>query len=464
MNKAKLTPPLAEVCQQPLLFQAPNRREVRVTFDEPEITSDAGLLLLMQLPEVSREISSLAACLPDTRKRCEHSYTELISQRVFQILGGYADGNDAESMRHDPLLKLASGRDADARPLASQPTISRFENRPTQKDLLRLFYTQIDAFARAFSPSGKCPPAIVLDIDPSAHLTYGDQQLTLYNHHVGDYCLMPFYVYEGQTGLPIASVIRPGKTPTHQEIKALLKRLVKRLRHHFPTTDIIFRADSHHTKPAVMDWCEEQKISFITGLGPNSRLNKQFQNASAKARARYEKNCRNGMPEKVACIYSSGYYQADSWSHPRRVICRVYHGPQGSDSRFIVTSFREASGQYLYDTVYCGRGSAELMIKEHKLGLGSDRSSCTSALANQFRLCLHNLAYLILHRFRSRVLKGTSLAKASFSRIRLELLKVGARVTIRKTYVRLHLSQNHPLADLWRSLAARCTALRQTSG
>lgn len=219
--------PLAEKFdQQPLLFQAPNGQEIRATFDEPEITSDAGLLLLMQHPDVQTEIKSLADC----RTRSQHSYPELIAQRVFQILGGYEDGNDAQTMRHDPIMKLATGRRADGDPLASQPTICRLENRPTLRELLTIFYAQIDAFPRTYR---KAPAALVLDIDPSAHLTYGDQQLTLYNHHVGDYCLMPFYVYEGQSGLPIATVIRPGnekharKTEKHATRKTCQARMAR---------------------------------------------------------------------------------------------------------------------------------------------------------------------------------------------------------------------------------------------
>lgn len=461
MKNKNLSPPEKNISTEALLFQAPNRKKLRVCFDEPEITSDAGLLLLMQHPSVAREIEAFAECLDDPRTRHTHSTTELVAQRVFQILGGYEDANDCDSMRHDPLLKLAVGREADGEPLASQPTMSRFENAASTKDLLRLFHAQVDAFARAFQASVKKPAAIVLDVDPSAHLTYGDQQLTFYNHHVGDYCLMPFYVYEGQTGLPIASVVRPGKTPTTAEIKALLKRLVKRLRRRLPGVAIVFRADSHHTKPGIMDWCEDRQVEYITGLGPNTRLHEQFADAATEAKAIYQRYREQGHPEKVACVYASGFYQAGTWSQPRRVVCRVYHGPRGSDARYVVTSFHEASARYLYDTVYCGRGAAELMIKEHKLGLGSDRSSCHDVQANQLRLCLSNLAYLILHRFRSRVLKGTKLARASFSRIRLELLKSGARIVIRKTYVGVHLAANHPLKGLWSMLAARCAALRR---
>ena len=442
---------------QPVLFQAPNRREIRVTFDEPRLSSDAGLALLMQDPFTRGYIRDFASAISDRRSRHTHSIGEMVSQRVFQILAGYADGNDCDTLRDDPLFKLAAGRDADGPPLASQPTISRLENLPGKRDLIRLFYCQLDAFIATYATA---PHAIVLDIDPTACLTHGQQELRLFNTHVGDYCLMPFHVYEGQTGKPVATILRPGKTPTAPEIIALLKRIVRHLRRVWPKVDIILRADSHHTKPAVMDWCEAHAVSFITGLGPNSKLNEQFGPFIRAAAEKYERNRSNGRAGEVVCVHASGDYQAGTWSRPRRVVCRVYHGPLGSDTRYIVTSFREAGARYLYDTVYCGRGAAELMIKEHKLGLESDRMSCTSATANQFRLYLHNIAYLILHRFRAVMLKGTRLARASFTRIRLELLKSAARITIRKTYVQLHLGVEHPLRDLWRALAARGRALR----
>ena len=459
--KSNRKEPPRQVCDQPLLFQAPDGGEVRVCFDEPRLTSDAGLILLQQDTFVPRYLKALASCVKDPRKGASHGIDEMIAQRVYQILAGYEDGDDCDALRDEPVFKLAAGRKADGPPLASQPTMSRLENLPGPRDLVRLFYCQLDAFVASYN---KAPEAVVLDIDPTAALTHGQQELQLYNTHVGDHCLMPFHVYEGQTGKPIATILRPGKTPTAKEILALLRRVVRHLRAAWPGVDIIVRADSHHTKPKVMDWCEANAVCFITGLGPNSRLNELFAEAARNAEDAYQRHCDAGEPEKVACAYASANYEAGSWSRPRRVICRVYHGPLGRDMRYIVTSFRDASARYLYDTVYCGRGNAELMIKEHKLGLKSDRMSCTKASANQFRLFLHNAAYLILHRFRARLLKGTALARASFTRIRLELLKSAARLTIRKTFVTLHLAADHPLRRLWRELSVECSELRADSG
>lgn len=415
----------------------------------------------MQDPTVKSAIGQMAGCLKDPRARCQHSLEEMIAQRVYQIIAGYEDGNDCDALRDEAIFKLAAGREAGGSALASQPTISRLENLPGPKELLRIFYAQIDLFVSSYT---KAPSAIVLDVDPTASRTYGQQELQLFNTYVGGYCLMPFHVYEGQSGKPIATILRPGKVPSAEEIKALMKRIVRRLRSHWPEVHIILRADSHHTKPAVMEWCEEHHLDYITGLEPNARLKKLFAHAAQQAKQRYEYYVQRGEPERTACIYASDFYAAGTWNSPRRVVCRVYHGPMGSDMRFIVTTFTQATARYLYDTVYCGRGNAELMIKEHKLGLKSDRMSCTSAHANQFRLFLHNLAYLILHRFRARLLKGTALAKASFTRLRLELFKTAARLTVRKTYVQVHLSRDHQNQKLWQGLSRAFQSIGAAEG
>lgn len=448
--------------QQPLLFQAPGGTEVRVTFDEPQMTSDAGLVLLAQDPFVQKAINKFSSCLTDPRRTPVHGMEEMVAQRVFQILAGYEDGNDCDTFRDNPLFKLLVGREAGDKPLASQPTISRLENLPGKRELIKLFYCQLDLFVESYGE--EIPEAIVVDMDPTAVITHGQQEFQFYNGHIGDHCLMPFHVYEGLSGKLIATVLRSGTTPTAGEVQGLLRRIARHLRSAWPEVQIIFRADSHHTKPAVMDWCEKNKVDFITGLSPNKKLNELFAEKIAQAKANYESLCAAGRENDKAIVFADGNYAANTWSHKRRVVCRVYHGPLGSDVRYIVTSFREADSRYLYTTVYSGRGNAELMIKEHKLGLHSDRMSCTRAEANQFRLFLHSLAYTLLHRFRGTLLKGSTLARASFTRIRLELLKSAARITIRKTFVRFHLSEHHPLKRLWRELSVACSVLQSESG
>lgn len=413
-------------------------RSWETRFDEPELTSDAGLMAVVTSGVADELIARLSAAVHDPRKGARHSGEQLIGQRLFQIIGGYNDADDSDQLRDDIVMRTASGKALEEGGLASQPTVSRLEGRVTKKDLLRMARALFDDYLDSFN--GEAPKMICIDMDPSAHLVYGQQQLGLFNTHVGDTCLMPFYIFDGINGRLMSAILRAGKTPTAPEIIAILKRMVKAIRARFPDTTIMFRADSHHTKPAVMDFLEEHNVEFVTGLAKNASLERLFAADIAEAKERYE--CRQAYdPEtKDLIVFADDYYAAGSWSRERRVIARIIVGPKGVDVRYIVSSFQVATAKYLYTTVYCGRGEAELFIKECKLGLGSDTSPCDKATANQFRLLLHAAAYAILHRFRSTVLVGTKWERSTFAEIRLRLFKIAGRLEVLKTKVRLHVS------------------------
>jgi hypothetical protein len=302
---------------------------------------------------------------------------------------------------------------------------------------------------------------ICIDMDPSAHLTYGQQQLSLFNTHVGDHCLMPFYIFDGCSGKIMTAVLRPGKTPVAGEIITVLKRLVAGIRERWPETRIVFRADSHHTKPEVLDWLHANEVDFATGLAKNEALERLFFDPINQARRDYQRQWERGHrgeggSELIVTRYAEELYAAGSWSQKERVVARIIVGPKGVDVRYIVSSFHQAGAKYLYETVYCQRGNAELFIKECKLGLGSDRSSCNRAESNQFRLLLHVAAYAILHRFRQSVLAGTKWERATFEEIRLRVLKVAGRLEVLKTRVKLHLASavEAMLGEVWRNAAA----------
>lgn len=433
---------------QPTFFDLPDlsRPKTRFYFDEPAVTSDAGLPLLTAIEADLGIIRRMTKAIVDPRRDPTHTVDQLLCQRIFQIAAGSYDANDCDALRHDPVFcHLASKNPEEA--AASQPTMTRFENSLTSKDLLNLAKAQVDVFMASYPVT---PTAIVLDIDPTACLTYGQQELALFNTHVGDHCLMPFHIYEGQSGKIIATILRPGKTPTAAEIKTILKHLIRHLRSKWPETLYILRGDSHHTKPEVMQWMEANKVSYITGLSPNAVLKRLFDKAITAAKKKYQQ-CKQipGWKGDKVVVFASDYYQASTWDQPRRVIARIYCGEEGIDERFIVTDFQEAGAKYLYETAYCGRGNAERFIKEHKLDMGSDRMSCTSAKANQFRLFLHNAAYALLHRLREKALAGTELATASLGQIRLKLLKIGARVKVMKSRLELHMSKQQPWKELF---------------
>jgi hypothetical protein len=432
-------------------------RRWEAQFDEPDLSSDAGLAALVSSGIADGLLVNLAAALDDPRKGAVHSTLQLLRQRTFQILGGYYDANDSDHLRDDTVMRTAAGKALEEGGLASQPTISRLEGSVSKKDLLRMARALFDDYLDSFE--GKAPTMICVDMDPSAHLVYGQQQLGLFNTHVGDHCLMPFYVFDGINGRLMTATLRPGKTPTAPEILAIMKRLVKAIRKRFPRTIITFRADSHHTKPAVMDFFEKENIEFITGLATNKALVKIFAEDIAQAKARYERRKSYDEHTKEVITYTDAYYAAGTWSGKQRVIARIIAGPQGVDVRYVVTSFKIAEAKYLYTTVYCGRGEAELFIKECKQGLGSNTSPCQKATANQFRLFLHAAAYAILHRFRSIVLKGTPWERKTFAEIRLRLFKIAGRLEVMKTKVRLHLSV--ALEATHRVLWERCAELGQ---
>lgn len=454
MQKNIQSPPEKNSEAKILDFQGLKGKKVSMVFDEPELTSDAGLLAIAQLENPLGYIEKVAGCINDRRAGPIHSIKALLKQRIYQIIGGYPDANDCDRMRDDGAMQTVVGVE---RQLASQPTLSRLENAVNMKDLVRMAYAIAENFLDSFE---EAPRMIVIDMDPTAHLVYGQQQLGLFNTHVGDTCLMPFHVYDGLTGRLITTVMRSGKTPNAAEILAVLKRMVRKIRERFGQTLLLFRADSHHTKPQVMEWMEENGVGWITGLAPNKALNRKFALTIQEARSAYKRNAKEGYGEEPVRRFASGWHKAGSWSAAQRVICRVIAGPNGFDARYVVTSYEQASAKYLYETVYCGRGKAELYIKEHKLGLESDRSACQSAMANQFRLFLHSVAYQLMHAFREKILQGSELANASFAQIRIKLLKVAGRVRRLKTRIRFHL----PLTFGYKHLfAAACQAGRQVA-
>jgi len=263
---------------------------------------------------------------------------------------------------------------------------------------------------------------------------------------------MPLHIYEGLSGKLVTAVLRPGKVPTAREIITILKRVVKKLRDAWPNTLFILRADSHFAKPEIMDWLEQNSLFYVFGLAKNPVLQRLSEPTVNQVRA-----LQKVLTKKVR-RFASFSYAAGTWSHPRRVILRAEASPAEVDNRFILTNFQEASAQYLYESVYCARGKMEQMIKDHKTHLKSDRTSCHSFLANQFRLFLHSIAYVLLHYLRTHLLKGTKLAKAQFDTIRLKLLKIGARVEILKTRIKLHLPSSYP----FQAIFARCCRLLQS--
>src|SRR5271168_3424721 len=367
-------------------------KPVHVVFDGGRMTSDAGILLLAAIEQRLGIADRLADCIEDPRapERVRHGLAEMIRYRALLIAAGYPDGNDCDALKSDPAFKMAVGRlpesDAD---LCSQPTVSRLENLPGPIALKRMMAAMVELFCDSFA---QVRERIVLDIDDTEDEVHGGQQLALFNAHYDSHCFLPIHVYEATTGKPVAIFLRPGKTPDGVEVARVLRHVIGRIRARWPRVEILVRGDSHYGRIEAMTWCERNRIGYIFGLAGNKVLLRKIADLAEDVAVRRVE----GEAEKVR-RHGEIDYAAKSWpgkqdGNPRRVIARVEASRQGSDTRFIITNLAGAP-EHLYEDIYCARGQAENLIKAHKLHLGSDRTSCSKASANQFRLLVHTAAY-----------------------------------------------------------------------
>lgn len=428
-------------------------KPVQVSFDGGRLTSDAGVLLLAEIERRLRIAERLACCLTDPRapERVRHSLAEMIRFRALMIAAGYADANDCDALRADPAFKLAVGRLPESgAELCSQPTMCRLENLAGPTALKRMMAAMIELFCDSFAD---VPRRIVLDIDDTEDRVHGRQQLSLFHAHYDSRCFLPIHIYEATSGKPVAVILRPGKTPDGAEVALVLRHVVRAIRARWPAVEILIRGDSHYSRPQALAWLERNRVGYVFGLAGNKVLLARIaQLAEDAAMERVE----GGAPKVRR--YGAFRYAAKTWSVERRVVARAEAPSQGSDSRFIVTNLRGAPG-WLYETVYCARGQAENLIKAHKLHLGSDRTSCSKATANQFRLLVHTAAYWLLHTLRSLAPKTSFWRNAQFDTIRLALIKVAGRVTEMVTRIKVALPSVYPYRESLALLAARAIKL-----
>jgi Transposase DDE domain group 1 len=451
--QAEMAPPLQ---WPPLHLAAVGAKAVDLAFDGGRLSSDGGLVLLNDPDEQLGLTRDLAAVLNDLRdpRRVHFTLHDLLKQRVLQIAAGYADANDANTLRHDPIFKLLLDRLPETGPpLASQPTISRFENRVSRTELYRMARVFVDQFIASYT---RPPKLIVLDFDDTEDPVHGEQEQARYDGYYGGYCFLPLHVYEGLSGRLITTIFK-AKRFTGAQMLAVLKRLVKHLRQAWPDTLLIFRGDSHFTYPEVMQWIDDQaNLSYVTGLTSNAVLKELAREVVEQAKRAYE---RDGG--KVTRFHSTRY-QAGTWSRWRRVVIKVEVSDQGVNTRFVVTDMEQARTQVLYRQIYCARGQAENEIKDHKRYLKSDRTSCHRFEANQFRLFLHSAAYVLLDTLRREVFKGTSWACATMETIQLRLLKLGARVQELTDRIKISLPSSCPVAPVLRRSLTLLACVRLT--
>ena len=448
--------------KQGVLFRGLSKKVAVTRFDQAHASSDGGALLLKACDERLKLSETLAACLQDNRQQTKvsHSMQEMFQQRMFSIACGYADANDAARLSSDPILKLLSGRDAiDGDDLASQPTLSRFENGVRRADLLAMSESLVETVIGRHKRRKKKTKLITIDLDPTDDPTHGTQQLSLFNRFYDCRCYLPlagFLTFDHEIEQYLfCYMLRPGNATAKLGCIGMLKRLLPRLRRAFPRARIRIRLDSGFTGPELYDYFEAEGLEYLVGMAKNSVLLGLAESAMDIVR----EDADNDI--ETIC-YDQALYAAHTWAHERRVIIKgqtTYHeGRRPKENpRFVITNLK-GSPQHIYEKVYCARGDVENRIKELKYGLEIDRTSCTSFLANQLRVLMTAAAYILFQELRLHA-RHTSCARAQVTTLRLYLLKFGAWIEASVRRIVLHLPTSTPYADEWRRIACSLGAV-----
>jgi len=443
-------------CISQLDFGFLSHKAVVGAFDGGDISSDGGLMLLAAVDQALGLTAQMAARLEDSRQagKVRHSIHDLFRQRVYQIAAGYEDCNDADRLRGDPILKVTADRlpetDAD---LGSQPTLSRWENSLSRRELYRLAHVFLDLFVARHRAAP--PRRIILDLDVTDDETHGQQQLACFHGHYDEHCYLPLVVtaeLDDGTQELLAFLLRPGNSSASGGAVPVLRRIKARLNAALPTTKLVLRGDSGFGLPEVYDWCEGQDppVPYVLGLPQNSRLNDLAKPYMEAAKAEHA-----ATGEPVRRFYEF-QYAAHSWPHARRVILKAEVTAQGPNPRFLVTNMQDDS-QALYDDLYAQRGEMENRIKELKNDLQIDRTSCHRFAANQLRVLLHAAAFVLLSYLRV-ILAGTAWAQAQVCTLRRDLLKLGVRVKESVRRVLLQFASSCPVQELWPLILDRLRA------
>ena len=439
---------------------------VRADFEGGALSSDFGALLLRGIDRQIGLTARLAAAVQDKRhpSYIDHTLRDLLAQRIYQIASGYADGNDANSLRHDPVFKLSVERSPlePEQDLASAPTFSRLEHSVDRKDLYRLTQALVDHFIASYPEP---PAAIVLDLDHSDDPTHGQQEFTFYNHYYRSYCYLPLFIFEGTSHALVTAYLRPGTRPTGAENAMILVRLLSYLRRHWPQTHILVRGDSHFATPEVIDVIANRRLTdFVFGLAGNAVLLRHAAPVLQEARRLHQQRTATaqayGQRLPVSSrLYEECSYAAASWSRPWRVVLKAEVMAAGDNPRFVVTSLAAPPPQMLYEDLYCARGNCENDIKAVKCDLHSDRTSATTFLANSMRLLLACAAYVLHHALRTHTLQHTALAQAQPSTVMLTLFKVATQIKQYKDRILLHLPSSCPVKALLHRVTALLSAV-----
>ena len=452
------------ITTQCLLFPGIFPKPVVARFDQRQGSSDGGALLLKAADRRYGLIASLAHCLKDERQagKIDHTLEDLLAQRVFGIACGYADANDAARLAADPIHKLLVGRDPiTGHNLASQPTLSRWENAMDTKELYRMSEAlAASVIQRHVQRLRHRLRRVTIDLDPTDDPTHGAQQLSFFNGHYDTWCYLPvlgFVSFNDESEQYLcAAVLRPGNVTAAAGAVGILRRLIFLIRHFQPQVRIRVRLDGGFAHPEVLDWLDaEPHLEYVVGMAKNAVLKRLVKPAMRQA-GRLSR--QSGKTEHV---YTEAQYAARTWSQPRRVIVKAEvvraEGKAPRDNpRFLITKLSQ-SPQWIYEHVYCQRGDIENRIKElHQLEI--DRTSCHQFWANQFRVLLTAAAYVLIQELRLQA-QHTDCARAQVPTLRERLLKLGARVLVSVRRVVVHLPASFPFLSTYRKVALALGAL-----
>ncbi len=421
-------PAVSTQCAAQHQFTFRQDKEIHTDFEAGRISSDAGLLPLREFDHLIGFSDGIAACLHDNRNptQISHSLPMLIIQRLYALIAGYEDQNDADLLRHDPLFQLIADKEHLGDELASQPTLSRFENDVCFSENGALNELLVESFIA----NVERPPLLIIELDSTDDPAHGQQQLIKYNGFHGQHMYHPLLIHEGLTGAILGTFLRPGEAHSSENVLTALGPIVERLKEAFPHAPIQLRADIGFAGPDLYEFCESHDIDFTIAAASNEVYKRRSDDLLASA---VEMARRTG---RKVTLYDHFPHQAGSWQRQFRVLMKVEAEGDRTNRRFVVTN-RPGDPQALFGH-YEGRGDHENMIKELKLDLKADRLSCHRFEANAFRLVLTALAYQLLVLFRRR-LSNPTLRKATAATLRERVFKVGALVgeTSRRFWIRL---------------------------
>src|SRR5580658_4204156 len=438
-------------------FEACGRREIVARFDGGTISSDGGAFLLRQTDQRLNLLPRLARCFLDGRNQdlIEHSIQEMLSQRVYGLALGYEDINDHEQLRKDPVFGILAGREELDEPLAGKSTLNRMElgaGTPDRYKKITFWKEGLDeVLVQVLLESHQsAPEQIVLDVDTTDLPLHGRQEGRFFHGYYDNYCYLPLYVFCGDHVL--CARLREANHDAAYGCLQEIQRIVKQVRMAWPEVKIVLRGDSGFCRNELMSWCENHGVDFLFGMARNPRLRRVIGRQMHEAKMQWK---QTGKPARVFTEfeYSTKKTKTGGWDRERRVVAKAEHIDGKENPRFVVTSLTSErwAGQALYEELYCERGDMENRIKE-QFSLFADRASAETMRANQMRLYLSAMAYVLVSGLRRVGLKGTELAQAQVSTIRIKLLKIGAqiRVSVRKVWVSM--ASSYPLQGMFQQV------------